>query len=78
MRIELYFSPYCPVCRGLDSQALAGLSIVRKNIVRHIEEAVRLGIVRPPALVLDGQLIAQGPAVAGTLQKLAREQADQR
>lgn len=70
MVIELFHSPYCPACRALDQVGGGDPAIVRRDLVRHLEEAVSLGITRPPALVVDGRLIAQGAAVIAAAKKL--------
>jgi hypothetical protein len=73
MVIELFHSPHCPVCRALDPVGGGDLVIVRRDLVRHLEEAVRLGITQPPALVVDGRVIAQGAAVVAATKKLIEQ-----
>lgn len=74
MTIELYYSPFCAVCT--DPRQYAGMrrdEFVMKNVTEHIGEAVRLGIVRPPALVIDGRLVAQGAAAIRGLEELMEQ-----
>lgn len=59
MQVEIYYSPYCEGCSGLRTSARIG-RVVWKDVTRHIEDAVRLGIFKPPALVVDGRLVEQG------------------
>lgn len=40
------------------------------DVTRHIDEAVRLGITHPPAVVVGGRLLAQGTDVPGALERL--------
>lgn len=71
MSIELYYSPYCDVCADSRLRAAAeqhGVTV--KDITACFAEAVGLRIVQPPALVLDGKVIAQGAAAVQELTEL--------
>ncbi|MGH8222837.1 MAG: thioredoxin family protein [Woeseiaceae bacterium] len=73
MTRELYYSPYCTACadpRRLDAESRD--AVVWKDITEHLAEAVSLGIVQPPALVIDGRVVAQGRAALQQLADLAR------
>lgn len=71
MAIELYYSPYCDACA--DSRLLAAAEqhgVIVKNVTEHLSEAAGLRIVQPPALVIDGRVVAQGAATLRQLTKL--------
>ncbi|CAN5147155.1 hypothetical protein BH24PSE2_BH24PSE2_06770 [soil metagenome] len=72
MRIEVYYSPFCEACSGLRGPAPDG-AVIWKDVTRHIEEAVRLGIFKPPALVVDGRLVDQGTRALARLRKLVTQ-----
>ncbi|MDE2085820.1 MAG: glutaredoxin [Xanthomonadaceae bacterium] len=71
MSIEFYYSPWCRACGGDARRAASNDAMVWIDITRHIEQAVRLGITRPPALVIDGRLVAQGPRAVERLRAFA-------
>jgi len=63
----LYRSDHCPACRKLSADLRhrcrrTDATLEERDILDHLEEAARLGITRPPAVVLDGRLLGQGPA----------------
>lgn len=71
MVVELYHSPHCPACRSLERMFRKDFPIRRRDLARHLELAARLGITRPPALVVDGRVVAQGAAVVPAVRRLA-------
>lgn len=77
MAIAFYYSPWCRAC-GSDLQGSpadrAGVDWI--DITAHIEQAVRLGITRPPALVIDGRLTAQGPRAIERLRAITGQHAE--
>lgn len=71
MSIELYYSPYCDVCADSGLRAAAeqhGVTV--KDVTAYFAEAVELRIAQPPALVVDGKVIAQGAAAVRALTEL--------
>lgn len=78
MRIEVYYSPFCRACGGplAEARGAPGVatSVVWKDVTRHLEAAVVLGVARPPAVVVDGRLVAQGPEALTYLDRLRSEQ----
>lgn len=81
-RVELFVCSGCEMC---DSAAvfLRGWANGRPNValeiisvLRQPEQVVRLGIGHPPALVVDGELLAQGFSV-DTLADLLRTYIDE-
>lgn len=63
MAIELYYSPYCDACANPHVRAAAeSHGVTVKDVAEHLAEAVSHGIVQPPALVIDGRVVAQGSA----------------
>lgn len=70
MKIDLYHSPHCKACESLVERWAVFAEIRRMDVCMHLEAAAALGISRPPALVVDGQLVAQGPKVIDALRAL--------
>lgn len=71
MSIELYYSPHCDVCA--DSRLLAAAEqhgVTVKDVTAFFTEAVGLRIAQPPALVVDGKVVAQGAAAVRELTEL--------
>lgn len=75
MLTEIYYSPYCRGC---------GISRLRRtdhaaeqwiDVTVHLEAAARLRITQLPAVVIDGRLIAQGPAAVRRLKNTRRRDA---
>jgi protein-disulfide isomerase len=68
MRLELFYSPYCPHCRSARRQLRAlvaaltwqQLELLELDVVKEIDRAVALGVLRTPALAIDGELMT-GP-----------------
>ncbi len=67
-RIELFHAPDCPRCdraRTLLRELLAALNDDRleyreRDVVTALDDAVRLGILATPALVINGRLAFTG------------------
>lgn len=73
-RVTLYASRHCPACRRLSDELVAccrrgGIEADVRDVLEHLETAARLGITRPPAVLLDGRLFGQGGAVLAKLQR---------
>lgn len=77
LRIEVYYSPFCRACGGPPSEARSGpdaaTTVVWKDLTQHLEAAVALGVARPPAVVMNGRLVAQGPEALTYLHRLCSE-----
>lgn len=81
VRLELFYSPYCPHCGKARAllKALAAdwptgsLQLRELDVVEEIERAVALGVVRTPALAIDGALLAGRVISRKALEKLLRE-----
>ncbi len=72
--IVIYQSVYCPACRRVSAELIdlcrqfdADTEV--RDVLEHLEQAARLGIARPPAVVIDGRLFGQGNAVLGKLRR---------
>lgn len=74
MRIVLFHSPHCRACEQFVGRWPA-LPIQRLDVCQHLERAAALGVSRPPALVVDGALIAEGAAVEAALLRLDAQEA---
>ena len=64
--VELFSAPHCRYCESAYEQLdeyLAGRDVILRklNILDDVDRAVELGILRSPALVVDGELVHQGP-----------------
>jgi predicted DsbA family dithiol-disulfide isomerase len=68
MDVELFISPYCTRCRGVQRTLRAALSGLPEgtirytecNVIEYLDRAVDLGITATPALVINGKLKAIG------------------
>lgn len=58
MEIVVFYSPHCACCSGSDRARHPGL--IWRDVTRHLDEAVALGVLRPPAVVISGRLRWQG------------------
>ena len=58
---ELYYNPWCTVCRCGETAGCRSGSVRWIDATTHLEAAARLRITRLPALVVGGRLVAQGP-----------------
>ncbi len=84
VRLELFYSPYCPHCGRARAllRALAAvwppgaLQLRELDVVEEIERAVALGVVRTPTLAIDGTLLAGRVISRKALEKLLRERLD--
>jgi len=75
MHVTIYASRHCAACRALSERLVGwanevGAVLDIREISTHIEEAARLRIICPPAVVINGKLFGQG---AGVLDKLQRQ-----
>ncbi|MDE2154281.1 MAG: glutaredoxin [Xanthomonadaceae bacterium] len=77
MHIVVYQSVYCPACRRTAAELIdlcrqfdADAEV--RDVMEHLEQAARLGIVRLPAVVIDGRLFGQGNAALGKLRRKER------
>jgi thioredoxin 1 len=80
VRLELFYSPYCPHCgkaRALLKELAAdwpigSLQLRELDVVEELERAVALGVTRTPALAIDG--ILSGLVTSrNALEKLLRD-----
>ena len=72
--IVVYQSLYCPACRRIAAELIdlcrqLDADVEVRDVMEHLEQAARLGIARPPAVVVDGRLFGQGHAVLGKLRR---------
>lgn len=69
LRVTLYVCSGCEACRQAATFLLrwadgrAGVTLDIVSVLRQPEQIVRLGITRTPALVVDGELLAQNVPV---------------
>lgn len=81
VRLDLFYSPYCPHCgkarallKALISDFPPGsLQLCELDVVEEIDRAVALGVMRTPALVVDGVLTDGAVMTRRALGKLLRE-----
>lgn len=80
IQLDLYVSPYCPRCDAM-LQNLAplntiqglSLSIRKRSVLEHLEEAVAAGVRTTPAIVLNGRLLASGRLTPNRLRKILQD-----
>lgn len=76
--IELFSAPHCSNCASVAKQIEArfagdNIELRRRNVLENIDRAVDLGILRTPALVIDGRLVHQGAVSTKRLEQLLSE-----
>lgn len=79
LKIELFSTPHCSHCAATAERIRARLGtaefeLERHNVLDDIDRAVALGIRQTPALVINGQLVHQGPIAEKHLQRLFTQQ----
>lgn len=80
MQIDLFYAPYCNSCRRVRSllRRLAATQHERLvfrelDVVEHLDEAVTAGVLRTPAVVIDGQVRLAGAITKTALKGLLHE-----
>lgn len=80
MQISLFYAPYCSSCRRVRPllQRLAATQrekvVLRElDVVEHLDEAVSAGVLRTPAIVIDGKVRLSGAITEAALNALLRE-----
>lgn len=68
MLVEIYYSPYCPHCRGARDtvdRTLASLGLTatveERNVLDHLDAAVAAGVRMTPSLAVNGRVAVAGP-----------------
>ena len=77
----LFYSPYCAQCRKVRAQlrALAAawpgaqVQLHERAVLDELDRAVAVGVLRTPALAIDGRVIAGPLPSRRALEKLLRE-----
>lgn len=85
MKVEVVYSPSCPKCkRELPSLRSAAQSVVPEldwreiDIAGAIDYAVELGVMKPPAVAINGKLaFVTLPSAAALTSKLRSELGEQ-
>lgn len=80
IEVDLYVSPDCPRCAAM-LQNLAALNTVRgrpltihrRDVLEHLDDAVAAGVRATPAFVLNGRLLASGRLTANRLLKILQD-----
>lgn len=80
MQISLFYAPYCSSCRRVRPllRRLAAAQrekvVLRElDVVEHLDEAVSAGVLRTPAVVIDGKVRLAGRITEAALNALLRE-----
>lgn len=80
MKIEIFYAPGCSKCnRELPTLRAVAASIVPEldwqeiDIVQAIDYAVELGVMKPPAVAIDGKLAFTSLPSAGALANAMRQ-----
>lgn len=80
VNLELFYSPYCSRCgsarrrlRSLAADWPAEQLIFREhNVLEALDRAVAVGVMRTPALTIDGKLVSGPVPSARALEALVR------
>ena len=64
-RVTIFTSQHCPACRRVSAELIAvcrrgGLEPEVLDVIAHLEAAAQFGVSQPPAVVINGRLLAQG------------------
>lgn len=80
MQINLFYAPHCsscrrvrPMLRRLAATQREKLVIRELDVVEHLDEAVSAGVLRTPAIVIDGKVRLTGAITQAALNALLRE-----
>jgi thiol-disulfide isomerase/thioredoxin len=80
MQISLFYAPYCSSCRRIRpilrrfAESQPETLVLRElDVVDHLDEAVSAGVLRTPAVVIDGQVRLAGAISEAALNALLRE-----
>lgn len=75
--LELFTASHCQHCEGawrrLTEVLPRGTPLLRRDVLKHIDRAVELGIQRTPALVVDDRLVHQAPITRTIVQRYCGE-----
>lgn len=77
VKLEVYVSSYCKQCgvvlrdlAALDQIAGRSVTVVKRDVLSHLEDAVAAGVRATPTLMLNGRLLASGAISKARLRKL--------
>lgn len=80
MQINLFYAPHCsscrrirPILRRLAATQREKLVVRELDVVEHLDEAVSAGVLRTPAIVIDGKVRLTGVITPTALNALLRE-----
>ena len=80
MQIDLFYAPYCsscrrvrPLLRRLAAAQRETVELRELDVVEHLDEAVNAGVLRTPAIVVDGKVRLAGAITEAALNALLRE-----
>lgn len=80
VQIDLYYAPHCSACgrirprlRRLVAEQGGRLQLRERDVVHHLEAAVRARVVRTPAIVVNGRVRLAGAVSDAALHALLRE-----
>lgn len=80
MQINLFYAPYCSSCRRIRPMLRRFVAsqpetfVLRElDVVDHLDEAVSAGVLRTPAVVIDGKVRLAGAISEAALNALLRE-----
>lgn len=81
LRLQLFYSPYCPRCRQarallqsvVADQHAEDLQLEELDVLQELDRAVTAGILRTPALLIDGELLTGPIPTRGRIEALLRQ-----
>ena len=76
MKVEMFHTPGCPACvaardelRAAAQEAVRDLEWHEVNVVDNLDQAVELGVLTLPAIVIDGELVFTSLPTASQLRE---------
>ena len=85
MKVEVFYTPGCAACvaqhdelRAAARRAIRDLDWRELNILDHVDQAVELGVLTLPSVVIDGELVFTSMPTVAQLRKALIERSSGR
>jgi hypothetical protein len=85
MKVEVFYTPGCAACvaqhdelRAAARKAIRDLDWRELNILDHVDQAVELGVLTLPSVVIDGELVFTSMPTVAQLRKALIERSSGR
>lgn len=80
MQIDLFYAPHCsscrrvrPILRRLAATQREAIELRELDVVEHLDEAVSVGVLRTPTVVINGKVRLTGAITEAALNSLLHE-----